>query len=80
MYLLLEIWFPFFALSESVVDACSNKLLQSWLRTFAGNILEVLHALDVEYNTQVGEMALKVIFKKAEDNSLIKDFDLLDEK
>ncbi|XP_071828621.1 condensin complex subunit 3-like [Apostichopus japonicus] len=65
--------------SESVVDACSNKLLQSWLRTFAGNILEVLHALDVEYNTQVGEMALKVIFKKAEDNSLIKDFDLLDE-
>ncbi|KAJ8026278.1 Condensin complex subunit 3 [Holothuria leucospilota] len=66
--------------SESIVETCSTKLLQSWLRTFAGNILEVLHALDVEYNSDVGEMAVNVTLKKANPLTLIEDFDVLDEK
>ena len=65
---------------ESVKEACSSKLLQAWLRTFGGNVLELLGALDVEYSTETCELVLNTLFKHSTTSELIKNFDILDEK
>ncbi|CAC5372304.1 YCG1 [Mytilus coruscus] len=65
---------------ESVKEACSSKLLQAWLRTFGGNVLELLGALDVEYATDTCELVLNTLFKHTSTAELIKNFDILNEK
>ncbi|XP_071168942.1 condensin complex subunit 3-like [Mytilus edulis] len=65
---------------ESVKEACSSKLLQAWLRTFGGNVLELLGALDVEYATGTCELVLNTLFKHTSTAELIKNFDILNEK
>ena len=62
-----------------VQDACSMHLLQAWLRTFEGNILELLNCLDVENSEETVEKTLVAMFKKAPVTELMDNFDVLDE-
>ena len=63
-----------------VKDACASKLLQAWLQTFGGNILNLLKCLDVENSLDTTELAIKTIFKKVPVQELVQNFDLLNEK
>ncbi|KAK3094775.1 hypothetical protein FSP39_006096 [Pinctada imbricata] len=66
--------------SEMVKSACSTKLLQTWLRTFGGNVLDLLGSLDVENSTETCELALETLFKGASLSEMVERFDLLDDK
>lgn len=66
--------------SDSVKAACSGKLLQAWLRTFGGNVLELLGSLDVENSTETCELVLKTLLKEAPLPEVVQKFDILDDK
>lgn len=57
-----------------------KKLLQAWLRLVEGNVLELLHRLDVESCPEVGIPALNAMFSLSPVNDLIKNFSDLDER
>ncbi|XP_041476614.1 condensin complex subunit 3-like [Lytechinus variegatus] len=65
--------------SDIVKDICSGKMLQSWLRAFDGNAIDLLKRLDVENSCTTAELALKTIFEKVPISGLVEDFDLLNE-
>ncbi|XP_019644482.1 PREDICTED: condensin complex subunit 3-like [Branchiostoma belcheri] len=79
--------------TEAVREVCGTKLLQSWLRLFEGNILDLLGCLDVETtcgtdeDTATGkttgeetiETAVMSMFKQTPTDELISNFDLLGE-
>ena len=67
-------------LSDMVREVCTSKLLQSWLRAFDGNAIELLKRLDVENSCSTAEIALKTIFSKVPVEGLVEDFDLLNEE
>ncbi|KAK7111031.1 condensin complex subunit 3-like [Littorina saxatilis] len=64
--------------TESVKSVCGSKLLQSWLRGFEGNVLDLLHSLDVENSTDVCRHMLKHLFGDSPIADLIANFNLLD--
>ena len=63
-----------------VQESCATRLLQTWLRTFDGNILELLKCLDVENSLETSELVLKTIFKKVPAHELVQNFDLLNDE
>ncbi|KAK6178461.1 hypothetical protein SNE40_013249 [Patella caerulea] len=65
--------------TAAVKDACSKKVLQTWLRIFGGNILELLKSLDVENSTETCEQVLDTMFKQSQVADLVANFNLLDE-
>eukprot|EP00058_Branchiostoma_floridae_P024891 XP_002610381.1 hypothetical protein BRAFLDRAFT_120047 [Branchiostoma floridae] len=79
--------------SEAVREVCGTKLLQSWLRLFEGNILDLLGCLDVETTCgtdeevttgqptgeETIEAAVMWMFKQTPTDELIMNFDLLGE-
>ncbi len=67
-------------LSDIVQDACATRLLQTWLRTYDGNILDLLMCLDVENSLETADIILKTIFKKVPAQELVQNFDLLNDK
>ncbi|NXW62073.1 CND3 protein, partial [Eurystomus gularis] len=48
--------------SDAVKDVMKKKLLQAWLRLTEGDILELLHRLDVENCTEVASPVLNAVF------------------
>ncbi|KAJ7327177.1 hypothetical protein JRQ81_016936 [Phrynocephalus forsythii] len=67
--------------SESVKEVVQKQLLQAWLRLADGNVLELLHRLDVESCPDIASPALNAIFSLSPLNDLIKHFsDLNDRK
>ena len=66
--------------ADSVKLACSGKLLQAWLRTFGGNVLELLGSLDVENSTETCELVLKTLLREAPLPEVVQKFDFLDER
>ncbi|XP_033016064.1 condensin complex subunit 3 isoform X2 [Lacerta agilis] len=66
--------------SESVKEVVQKKLLQTWLRLVEGNVLELLHRLDVESCPEVGIPVLNAMFSLSPVNDLIKNFSELDER
>ncbi|XP_064631068.1 condensin complex subunit 3-like isoform X2 [Lineus longissimus] len=66
--------------ADEVKQACTDKLLQAWLRQYGGNILDVLRGLDVEESAEVADQALKVMFSKCQQKQLVDELDLLNEK
>ncbi|KAK7466706.1 hypothetical protein BaRGS_00037193 [Batillaria attramentaria] len=66
--------------TESVKSVCGGKLLQSWLRGFQGNALDLLHSLDVENSTEVCQEMLQQLFADATIADLVTNFNLLDDK
>lgn len=65
--------------SDAVKEVCSGKLLQSWLRAFEGNAIDLLKRLDVENSCSTAELALKTMFDKVSARGLLEDFDLLNQ-
>ena len=66
--------------SEMVKNACSGKLLQAWLRTFGGNVLDLLKSLDVEDSTDICSLVLETVFKTSTPQDLVEKFDILSER
>ncbi|XP_064602516.1 condensin complex subunit 3-like [Liolophura sinensis] len=66
--------------SEIVAKTCANQLLQSWLKSFAGNVLELLKCLDVESSVEICEKALTTMFKGTAVGDLVANFTILDDK
>ncbi|KAJ8316952.1 hypothetical protein KUTeg_004856 [Tegillarca granosa] len=62
-----------------VKETCSSKLLQTWLRTFGGNVLDLLGSLDVESSLETCELAVQELLKSSSPEELVEKFDLLDE-
>ncbi|XP_033122987.1 condensin complex subunit 3-like isoform X2 [Anneissia japonica] len=63
--------------SEMVRETCASKIITAWLRTFEGNVLELLKCLDVENSCETAEMALKKYMKRIPPEELVENFDLL---
>ncbi|RUS91586.1 hypothetical protein EGW08_000701 [Elysia chlorotica] len=66
--------------SEIVKNACTSKLLQSWLCACQGNVLELLERLDVPSSVKVCQKALSQLFKTSGVLDLVQKFDILDDK
>ncbi|EDO49280.1 predicted protein, partial [Nematostella vectensis] len=49
--------------SEAVKDICIKSVLQGWLRSFDGNIVELLKCVDVENSSETAEAAVKALLK-----------------
>ncbi|XP_059149025.1 condensin complex subunit 3-like [Physella acuta] len=66
--------------SEVVRTACSSKLLQAWLCSCEGNVLDLLARLDVQSSVKTCEMALKILFKNSSIHDLVQKFDIINDK
>ncbi|XP_053406509.1 condensin complex subunit 3-like [Mercenaria mercenaria] len=66
--------------SEMVRQACSSKLLQAWMRTVGGNIIDLLKSLDVEDSTDICSRVLETLFKAMSLKDMMASFNILDEK
>jgi hypothetical protein len=71
------VWCGFAA---SVQEACSTRLLQTWLKICEGNALDLLQCLDVENAVEACRCALKALFKTSSPKELVENFDLLNER
>lgn len=60
--------------ADVVKNACSQKLLQSWLRMCKGSILELLKCLDVENSCDTAELALNHILADTTTKELADSF------
>lgn len=76
----IDIFTVFSHFPDMVREACSSRMLQSWLRIYEGNILELLKALDVENSLDTSEQALKTVFKKIPVPELISNFDIINDE
>ncbi|XP_076461529.1 condensin complex subunit 3-like isoform X2 [Babylonia areolata] len=66
--------------TESVRRVCVSKMVQGWLRSSEGNVLDLLHGLDVENSTQVCRDMLQHLFSDAPIADLIANFSLLNDQ
>ncbi|XP_074252045.1 condensin complex subunit 3 isoform X2 [Saimiri boliviensis] len=58
--------------SDAVKQAMQKHLLQGWLRFSEGNILELLHRLDVENSSEVAVSVLNTLFSVTPLNELVE--------
>lgn len=65
--------------SESVRDIVQTQLLQAWLRTYQGNILEVLQKLDAIGSHKTTCKALQAMFNFASIPDLMAGFTILND-
>lgn len=61
-------------------EVVQKQLIQAWLRLAEGNILELLHRLDVESCPEVGTTALNAMFSLSSPSELIKNVSDLDDR
>ena len=80
MYVYAQKYKIFLFCVEMVKNACSGKLLQAWLRTFGGNILDLLKSLDVEDSTDICSLVLKTLFTTSNPQELVEKFDILNDR
>uniref|UniRef100_UPI00398E89FD condensin complex subunit 3 isoform X2 n=1 Tax=Pristiophorus japonicus TaxID=55135 RepID=UPI00398E89FD len=59
--------------SDAVKQVVQKKLLQAWLRTMDGNVLDLLHRLDVENCVDVAVSALNVLFAQTHLEELVEN-------
>ncbi|XP_048458657.1 condensin complex subunit 3-like [Rhincodon typus] len=60
--------------SDAVKEVVQKKLLPAWLRTMEGNVLDLLHRLDVENCVTVAESALNSLFAQTPLEDLVEKF------
>ncbi|KAG7261584.1 hypothetical protein CRUP_019230 [Coryphaenoides rupestris] len=63
--------------SEAVREAARSRLLPSWLKRLEGDVVELLHRLDVENCSETALDALKALFAAMPDDQLLQDRVLL---
>ncbi|XP_040274976.1 condensin complex subunit 3 [Bufo bufo] len=66
--------------SEAVKEIMQKNLLQSWLKYTEGNVLELLHRLDVENSPEVAVSALNVMFALSSVSELVEKCNNIDER
>ncbi|KAM9330367.1 condensin complex subunit 3 [Gastrophryne carolinensis] len=66
--------------SEAVKEIMQKKLLQSWLKYTEGNVLELLHRLDVENSPEVAVSALNAMFSLSSLSELVEKCKNIDER
>uniref|UniRef100_A0A8C5I9A7 Nuclear condensin complex subunit 3 C-terminal domain-containing protein n=1 Tax=Gouania willdenowi TaxID=441366 RepID=A0A8C5I9A7_GOUWI len=66
--------------SESVREVVCNKLLLGWLNRVDGNVIELLHRLDVENCAETALNTLKAIFKNMSTEELLQNKAQLDNR
>ena len=66
--------------TESVKDSCASKLLQAWLRTFEGSIVDMLQCLDVESCLDLAEKTVNCLLKKVPARELVQSLDMLNDE
>uniref|UniRef100_A0A8C5LK80 Non-SMC condensin I complex subunit G n=1 Tax=Leptobrachium leishanense TaxID=445787 RepID=A0A8C5LK80_9ANUR len=66
--------------SEAVKEMTQKKLIQSWLRYTEGDVLELLHRLDVENSPEVAVSALNAMFSVSPLNELVQNCKNIDER
>ncbi|XP_068133982.1 condensin complex subunit 3 [Hyperolius riggenbachi] len=66
--------------SGAVKDIMQKKLLQAWLKYTEGNVLELLHRLDVENSPEVALSALNAMFALSSANELVENCKNIDER
>ncbi|NWI92815.1 CND3 protein, partial [Pitta sordida] len=66
--------------SDAVKEVMRKKLLQAWLRFTEGDVLELLHRLDVEDCPEVAMLALKAIFSLSPLQDVVRDCKYLDNR
>ncbi|XP_072352559.1 condensin complex subunit 3 isoform X6 [Scyliorhinus torazame] len=59
--------------SYAVKEVVQKKLLKAWLRTMEGNVLDLLHRLDVENCVTVAESALNALFAQTPLEELVEN-------
>ncbi|XP_062898234.1 condensin complex subunit 3 [Mobula hypostoma] len=57
--------------SDAVKEVVKKKLLQAWLHILDGNVLDLLHCLDVENCIDVAESALNALFSQSPLEELV---------
>lgn len=65
---------------EAVRDVVCSRLLPSWLRRLDGDLIELLHRLDVENCAQTALDTLKAIFKSTSTEELLQNRMQLNER
>nr|XP_033804584.1 condensin complex subunit 3 isoform X2 [Geotrypetes seraphini] len=65
--------------SDAVKEVMQKKLLQAWLRFCNGDVLELLHCLDIENCSEVAISALNVMFALSPINELVQNCKNLDD-
>ena len=70
----------YLSFTETVKDSCSSKLLQAWLRTFDGSIVDMLQCLDVESCLDLSEKTVNCLLKKVPAKELVQSLDMLNDK
>ncbi|NWH56644.1 CND3 protein, partial [Geococcyx californianus] len=65
---------------SDAVKEVMKKLLQAWLQLSEGNILELLHRLDVENCQEVAKPVLNVLFSLSPLNNLVQNCKNLDDR
>ncbi|XP_056411319.1 condensin complex subunit 3 isoform X1 [Hyla sarda] len=66
--------------SEAVKEVMQKKLLQAWLKYTEGNVLELLHRLDVENSPEVAVSALNAMFALSSVGELVEKCKNVDER
>lgn len=66
--------------SEAVKEIMQKKLLQSWLKYTEGDVLELLHRLDVENSPEVAVSALNAMFALSSVSELAEKCKSVDER
>ncbi|XP_063281840.1 condensin complex subunit 3, partial [Pelobates fuscus] len=66
--------------SEAVKEVMQKKVIQAWLRYTEGDVLELLHRLDVENSPEVAVSALNAMFSVSPLNALIQNCKNIDER
>ncbi|XP_025034179.1 condensin complex subunit 3 isoform X2 [Pelodiscus sinensis] len=66
--------------SDAVKEVVQKKLLQAWLRLTEGDVLELLHRLDVENCPEVAALVLNAMFSISPLNDLVQNCKNLDNR
>ncbi|KAJ1214296.1 hypothetical protein NDU88_001919 [Pleurodeles waltl] len=66
--------------SDAVKEVMQKKLLQAWLRLTEGDVLELLHRLDVENCPEVAVSALNAMFAVSPLQELVQNCKNIDER
>ncbi|KFO94700.1 Condensin complex subunit 3, partial [Buceros rhinoceros silvestris] len=66
--------------SDAVKEVMKKKLLQAWLRLTEGDVLELLHRLDVENCPEVASLVLNAVFSLSPLHDLVQNCKNLDSR
>ncbi|XP_061563634.1 condensin complex subunit 3 [Cololabis saira] len=66
--------------SEAVREVVCSRLLPAWLLLLNGNVIELLHRLDVENCAETAIETLKAVFRNAPNEELLQNKELLDDR